>query len=53
MELIPYETLLTQKVGEHVLLVTLNRPDVLNAISGQMVKELLDLEQRLEHDPGR
>ncbi|MCB1386349.1 MAG: enoyl-CoA hydratase/isomerase family protein [Nitratireductor sp.] len=52
MELIPYETLLTQKVGEHVLLVTLNRPDVLNAISGQMVKELLDLEQRLEHDPG-
>jgi enoyl-CoA hydratase/carnithine racemase len=50
-ELVPYETVLTEKVGDHVLLVTLNRPDVLNAMNMQMTVELNDLITRLTFDP--
>jgi enoyl-CoA hydratase len=39
----PYETLLTERIGEHILVVTMNRPDVLNAINTQMGIDTLDL----------
>jgi enoyl-CoA hydratase/carnithine racemase len=47
----PYETLLTERVGEHVLLVTMNRPDVLNAMNMTMTEECSDLITRLYYDP--
>jgi enoyl-CoA hydratase len=47
-----YETLLTDMVDEHVLLVTLNRPQVGNAINTQMGRDLLDLWTRLTEDSG-
>ena len=47
----PYETLLTERVGEHILLVTMNRPEVLNAMNMQMGHETHDLLTRLHHDP--
>ena len=37
------ETILTEKRGEGVLLVTLNRPAAGNSLSSQMAQELLDL----------
>jgi enoyl-CoA hydratase len=52
MDLPAFENLLTERVGEHVLLVTLNRPDVLNAFDMQLTEELSDLEIRLQRDPG-
>lgn len=38
-----YSTLLLRPENEHVLVVTLNRPEVLNAINTQMGRDLLDL----------
>ena len=46
-----YETLKTEKVGDHILLVTMNRPEVLNAMNMQMGVEGHDLLTRLHHDP--
>src|SRR5258705_8062861 len=52
MDLPVFKNLLTERVGEHVLLVTLNRPDVLNALDLQLLEELNDLETRLQRDAG-
>lgn len=38
-----YETLKLERVDDHVLLVTLNRPEVLNASNTQMGRDRLDL----------
>jgi len=48
-----YETLLVEPRGEHLLLVTLNRPEVLNALNTQMGRELVDLCARLGEDSGQ
>ena len=47
-----YETLALEQTGEHILVATLNRPDVLNAINTQMGRDLLDLWTRLAVEPG-
>jgi len=47
-----YETLLTEIVRPHLLVVTLNRPDVGNAMNTQMGRDLLDLWTSLIADPG-
>jgi enoyl-CoA hydratase len=47
-----YQTLLVEQRGEHILLVTLNRPAVLNALNTQMGKDKLDLWTRLTAEPG-
>ena len=47
-----YETLKIETHEQHVLLVTLNRPEVLNAINTQMGRDLYDLWTRLTADPG-
>lgn len=47
-----YATLSVQPSDEQVLVVTLNRPDVLNAINTQMGRDLLDLWTRLTVDAG-
>ena len=52
MELPRYETLLTEMVGPHVLKLTLNRPEVGNAINTQMGRDLLDVWTRLTEDAG-
>jgi enoyl-CoA hydratase len=46
-----YQTLKTELVEQHLLVVTLNRPDVLNAINTQMGIDLLDLWTRLTAEP--
>jgi len=48
-----YETVLTEVRGEHLLLVTLNRPGALNAINTQMGRDLADLWTRLTAEPGQ
>ena len=50
-EMPAYEALMTEKVGEHILLVTMNRPYVLNAMNMQMTQETHDLLTRLTYDP--
>jgi enoyl-CoA hydratase/carnithine racemase len=47
-----FQSLKAEPVEKHVLLVTLNRPEVLNAINTQMGRDLLDLWTRLTADPG-
>ena len=47
----PYECLLTERREDHVLLVTLNRPEVLNAMNMKMTGEMQDLLTRLHFDP--
>lgn len=47
-----YETLALEQTGAQVLVATLNRPDVLNAINTQMGRDLLDLWTRLTVEPG-
>ena len=47
-----YETAITALASAHVLLVTLNRPQVGNALNTQMGRDLLDLWSRLTEDPG-
>ena len=38
-----YQTFTLKSVGDHVLLITLNRPEVGNALNTQMGLELYDL----------
>lgn len=52
MNLPAYSTLLTQIAQPHVLLVTLNRPEVANALNTQMGRDFLDLWTRLTEDAG-
>lgn len=53
MSLPPYETLETDDTTEpHILVVTLNRPQVANAINTKMGRDLLDLWTRLTEDSG-
>ena len=52
MELPRYETVLTEMVGAHVLKITLNRPQVGNALNTQMGRDLYDLWSRLTEDAG-
>jgi enoyl-CoA hydratase len=47
-----HETLELEKRGEHVLMVRLNRPEVLNALNTQMGRDLFDLWTRLTAEPG-
>ena len=53
MTLPSYATLLTEMVEPHVLLITLNRPEVGNALNTQMGRDFLDLWTRLTEDAGR
>lgn len=46
-----YETVKVARRGDHVLLVTLNRPEIGNSINTQMGRDLLDLWSRLTEDP--
>ncbi|UOD49516.1 enoyl-CoA hydratase/isomerase family protein [Orrella daihaiensis] len=46
-----YETIATELLGDHILQVTLNRPQVGNAINTQTGHDLLDLWNRLTADP--
>lgn len=48
----PYETIQVRVHNEHVLLATLNRPPVLNALNTQMGNDLFDLFSRLTAEPG-
>jgi enoyl-CoA hydratase/carnithine racemase len=47
-----YQALELEPRGEHVLLVRLNRPEVLNALNTQMGRDLLDLWTRITAEPG-
>ena len=47
-----YQTLAVEPQGEHILLVRLNRPQVLNALNTQMGKDQLDLWTRLSAELG-
>ena len=47
-----YQTLAIEPHGEHILLVRLNRPQVLNALNTQMGKDQHDLWTRLTAEPG-
>lgn len=44
-----YETILTE-VRDHVLIITLNRPEARNAMSSQMMKDLSDELERWDND---
>lgn len=48
-----YETLLLSDPADHVLLVTLNRPEVANAFNTQMSTDLMDLFEELNLDGGQ
>ena len=52
MTLPTYQTLALESRDEHVLVVTLNRPQVLNALNTQMGSDKLELWTRLSADPG-
>ena len=52
MTLPAYQTLALESRDEHVLVVTLNRPQVLNALNTQMGRDKLELWTRLSADPG-
>src|ERR671915_2048611 len=52
MDLPSYQTLALEQREAHALLVTLNRPQVLNALNTQMGKDKLDLWTRLAAEPG-
>ena len=52
MDLPGYQTLALEQRDEHLLLVTLNRPEVLNAHNTQMGRDKLDLWTRLAAEPG-
>ncbi|HMM08245.1 MAG TPA: enoyl-CoA hydratase-related protein [Paracoccus solventivorans] len=45
-----YETLLVDRVDDHVLLLTLNRPQAANAMNTRMGEELMDLFERFQLD---
>src|ERR1051326_280890 len=46
-----FQTLHVEKHGDHVLIVTLNRPEVANALNTQMGRDLLDLWTGLIAEP--
>lgn len=46
-----YETLAVKREGQYILIVTLNRPEVLNALNTQMGLDLLDLWTSLTASP--
>ena len=48
-----YETLLVEPQGDHVLLVTMNRPELLNALNTQMGLDLVDLFESIAMNPGK
>jgi enoyl-CoA hydratase len=48
-----YETILIERLQADVLLVTLNRPAVANAVNTQMGRDLLDVFETLIADPDR
>lgn len=48
-----YQTLELEPQGEHVLLVRLNRPEVLNALNTQMGRDQADLWTRIAAEPGK
>src|SRR5690348_15392626 len=48
-----YKTLEVKPYGENILVVTLNRPEVRNAINTQMGHDQLDLWSRLTAEPGQ
>jgi enoyl-CoA hydratase len=52
MEFPTYATLALEHADEHVLVATLDRPEVLNALNTQMGRDLIDLWTRLSTDPG-
>jgi len=52
MALPGYDTLALEAHGEHLLVVTLNRAEVLNAINTQMGRDLLELFSRVTAEPG-
>jgi enoyl-CoA hydratase/carnithine racemase len=52
MEFPNYETLKTEVAEPHVLLVTINRPEVANALNTQMGRDFHDLWTRLTEDAG-
>lgn len=52
MNLTPFQTLSHERAQDHILVVTLNRPEVLNAINTQMGHDLLALWTSLNADPG-
>jgi enoyl-CoA hydratase/carnithine racemase len=52
MTLPAFETVRAEFAEPHILLVTLNRPEVRNAINTQMGRDLLELWTRLVADPG-
>jgi enoyl-CoA hydratase/carnithine racemase len=47
-----YDTILTETIGDHLLKVTLNRPEVGNAKNTRMGLDLLDMWTGLIDDPG-
>src|SRR4029078_325792 len=48
-----YDTLSLENKGENVLVIRLNRPEVLNSLNTQMGLDLLDLWTRLTAEPGK
>ncbi len=48
-----YDTLSLENKGENILVVRLNRPEVLNALNTQMGRDLLDLWTRVTAEPGK
>jgi enoyl-CoA hydratase/carnithine racemase len=52
MTLPSYQTLALESRDEHVLVVTLNRPQALNALNTQMGRDKIDLWTRLTAEPG-
>jgi enoyl-CoA hydratase/carnithine racemase len=52
MDLPSYQTLAVETREAHILLVTLNRPQALNALDTQMGRDKLDLWTRLTAEPG-
>jgi len=48
-----YQTIRVEPHGDHILIVTLNRPEVANALNTQMGRDLLDLWTGLIAEPGK
>jgi len=47
---VPYETIRYETIEDHVVLITLNRPERLNALNRTLFEELGDAIQRIEED---